>query len=132
MRPPLILLAPVLVLAACQPAATPPASDAATATTPAPTASATVSADNGKPASPTPADPAPKIANKTDDCGASKVRAYVGRQTTPDLRAEVEQKSGARTTRWIMPGMMVTEDYRPDRLNAHLGTDNKIGSFSCY
>jgi hypothetical protein len=33
--------------------------------------------------------------------------------------------------RWITPGMMVTMDYRADRVNLHLGTDDRVGSVRC-
>ncbi len=64
-------------------------------------------------------------------CGADKVQSYVGRTATPEVRAEVERVSGATTFRWLTPEMMMTTDYRLDRLNIHLGTTNKIGSLRC-
>lgn len=72
------------------------------------------------------------VAQITDaDCGANKVKAYVGKDATDAVRAEVTAKSGAQSVRWITPETMVTMDLRHDRLNAHLGTDNKIGSLNC-
>ncbi len=65
------------------------------------------------------------------DCGADKVRAYVGKEATPALRAEVAAKSGAKSIRWLTPDAMITMDLRHDRLNAHLGMNGKIGSFRC-
>ena len=65
------------------------------------------------------------------DCGADKVKAYIGKEAIDTVRAEVAAKSGAKSLRWITPDTMVTMDLRHDRLNAHLGTDNKIGSLRC-
>ena len=65
------------------------------------------------------------------DCGADQVRAYVGKEATQALRAEVAAKSGAKSIRWLTPDAMITMDLRHDRLNAHLGMNGKIGSFRC-
>lgn len=64
-------------------------------------------------------------------CGADKVQSYVGKDASDAVRASVQKESGAKTIRWITPDMMVTMDYSESRLNAHLSTDGKIGSFKC-
>lgn len=66
-----------------------------------------------------------------DNCGANKVQQFVGQLADSPTRQKVTSTSGAATIRWIEPGMMVTQDYRPIRLNAYLGGNGKIGSFNC-
>ncbi len=44
------------------------------------------------------------------------------------LTAEAKRLSGANVVRYLTPGMMVTMEFRADRLNLHLGTDGKVGS----
>ena len=76
--------------------------------------------------------PRPKVADpKLASCGADKVKSYVGKPATPEVRTAVGRISGAERARWIEPGMMVTMDYHPNRLNARLGSDGRIGSFTC-
>jgi hypothetical protein len=38
---------------------------------------------------------------------------------------------GDKPMRVIKPGMAVTMDYRPDRLNVQVGEDGKISKFTC-
>lgn len=75
--------------------------------------------------------PAIKTEISDADCGADKVQSFIGQEATDAVRAEVASKSGAKSIRWLTPNAMITMDLRYDRLNAHLGTDNKIGSFRC-
>jgi hypothetical protein len=35
-------------------------------------------------------------------------------------------------TRFITPGMMITQDFSPTRLNIHVGMDGKIASMGCF
>jgi hypothetical protein len=41
------------------------------------------------------------------------------------------RRSGARTLRWIQPGMMVTMDYSAGRLNIELNEQQRISRISC-
>lgn len=137
----------VFTLAGCQPASSDKIPEAGT------NAAAQVNSETPSPQNPVePAQPSPGSGNDTvtlpaadplktetggvaqitdADCGADKVKAYVGKDATDAVRAEVTAKSGAQSVRWITPETMVTMDLRHDRLNAHLGTNGKIGSFRC-
>lgn len=75
--------------------------------------------------------PLPPRRPMADSCGANKVQAYVGRLANPANRIAVAKASAAGSIRWIEPGMMVTQDYRANRLNAHLSGNGVIGSFNC-
>lgn len=66
-----------------------------------------------------------------DECGASLVQSFAGLRANATLREEIASRSGARTIRWIEPGMAVTMDYRPDRLNAELDPDGVILTLRC-
>ena len=77
-------------------------------------------------------DPDTPVSSDDDDqCGAGHVRAYVGREATPTVRAEIAAKSKAGAIRWIEPGMAVTMDFRPDRLNAELDAQGRIIRLNC-
>lgn len=55
-----------------------------------------------------------------DPCNASAAHDVIGRRDTPALRAEVAREVGHNRIRWIMPGQIVTQDRRADRLNVDL------------
>lgn len=66
-----------------------------------------------------------------DECGQSLVQTFVGLRANDTLRQEIATRSGARSIRWISPGMAVTMDYRADRLNAELDEDGAIVRLTC-
>jgi len=70
-------------------------------------------------------------AASSDTCNAAAARALVGRSATAALVAQAQRLTGARRVRSIRPGMMVTMDYSPDRLNIHIGPDDKVERFAC-
>lgn len=71
-------------------------------------------------------------ADAADACGASKVAPWIGKESTVPVRSAVAKASGAASDRWIYPDSVVTQDFRPDRLNVVMehGTD-KIVSAHC-
>ncbi len=64
-------------------------------------------------------------------CSATALTGYNGKTATPDLLATLKSTSGARLVRTIDPGMMVTMDYRPDRLNVQLHEARRITALRC-
>lgn len=64
-------------------------------------------------------------------CDASKVQDVVGKSRDVALAEDARRRSGAKTVRYLTPDMIITMEYRGDRLNLHLGTDGKIGSARC-
>jgi hypothetical protein len=64
-------------------------------------------------------------------CNAAAARGLAGRTATEELAAEALALTGARQTRTITPGMMVTMDYSPDRLNIHVGPDGRVERLVC-
>lgn len=65
-------------------------------------------------------------ATAQDACGAAQYSALVG---TNIAAATFPADSGIRV---IRPGDMVTEDFRPDRLNINVDADGVITSLECY
>jgi hypothetical protein len=107
----------VLVLAACNPPDKPP-ENATPASAP---ASASAPA-------PPPAEAAsPPATNASEDiCGKAQYAALVGKPAT-----DPGVPPASRTVRHITPGMQVTMDFMPARLNIKIGPDGKITEFTC-
>ena len=71
--------------------------------------------------------PAPAPAPDTDLCKAAALQGLVG-QPKSVLRTML-LPAGSRV---INPGDAVTADFRPDRLNVEIGTDDRIAKIGCY
>jgi len=69
--------------------------------------------------------------NPPSPCGADKAAAFVGRQATSAVRAEVAASVGERTIRWIRPGDVVTQDFIETRLNVMLDGKDVITGARC-
>lgn len=84
-----------------------------------------------EPATPqTPAASAPQTAAEAtaqDVCGASRFQHLIG---TP--ASEIDQASLPEGARIITPETMITQDFRPERLNIITGTDGRVSSLSCF
>lgn len=65
------------------------------------------------------------------ECNSNGLDSLIGKTRSAETTAEAKRLSGAELVRYLTPGMMVTMEFRPDRLNLHLGTDGKIGSARC-
>ncbi len=64
-------------------------------------------------------------------CRSEGLDRFVGREATSELAVELRRASGARTVRWVRPGMMVTMDYREDRLTVRLDERNRVIRANC-
>ena len=56
---------------------------------------------------------------------------FVGQQATSELAAQMLRESGARVIRWVSPGMMVTMEFRADRLTVRLDPGSRVASATC-
>ncbi|WP_417581689.1 I78 family peptidase inhibitor [Pelagibacterium sp.] len=69
------------------------------------------------------------------DCGAQSLSGKIGQQvigsTAQDVRIGGQPINSAGTVRVIRPGMPVTQDYRPDRLNLEVDASNTLLRASC-
>lgn len=66
-----------------------------------------------------------------DSCGLESIADLVGKAVTETLPEDARKRSGARTVRVIRPGMMVTMDFRPDRLNIDVDDKGIVTNFRC-
>ncbi len=64
-------------------------------------------------------------------CNDSALSQFIGQPATQDLGGRMLATSGARDLRWVAVGMMVTMDYRADRLTVHLGPTNRVTEARC-
>ena len=80
-----------------------------------------------------PAEPEIPVRGETSGhaCRNSELDRFVGREATSGLAAELRRASGAKTVRWVRPGMMVTMDYRNDRLTVRVNERNRVVSANC-
>ncbi len=69
---------------------------------------------------------APPPAPPADSCGAATLQGLVGQ---PEGMAAAVKAPGP--VRILRPGMAVTMDYSPTRLNIEIGTDGRILRLSC-
>ena len=64
-------------------------------------------------------------------CRTEGLAAFAGREATSDVGAEILRVSGARTLQWVQPGMMVTMEFRADRVRVWLAPGNRIERAAC-
>lgn len=64
-------------------------------------------------------------------CDAAKAQDFVGRKADEGTVQAAMAASGARFVRVLRPGVMVTQDYRGDRLNLQLDGKGMIASATC-
>jgi polyisoprenoid-binding protein YceI len=71
------------------------------------------------------AEPQPAPMPAENACRAEKAKTWFGKKATPEVRAAIQAATGAKAIRWLYPDSVVTQDYRPDRLNVTMdkGTD---------
>ena len=73
----------------------------------------------------------PGAASEIDSCGLGSIADLVGKAVTETTADDARKRSGARTVRVIRPGMMVTMDFRPDRLNIVVDDKGKVTDLRC-
>ena len=64
-------------------------------------------------------------------CSAEAAQGYVGRKAERSVVESAMKASGAKSVRVIEPDMMVTMDYRGDRLNISVDAAGKIIAVTC-
>ena len=64
-------------------------------------------------------------------CNAARARKLVGRKRSLAVEREALRLSSAAIVRWIPLGVMVTMDYRADRLNLRLDRRGRILGVNC-
>ena len=74
-----------------------------------------------------PATPVPPA----DVCLPATLDQFIGQRQSKDLSARMLKLTGKTVLRWVQPGMMVTMDYREDRLTVYLDAANRVERASC-
>ena len=113
MRLPMLAFAATFALAAC---AT-PQDETAPATTPV--------ASEPAPASTAAAPP------MVESCNADAAKGFIGKQATDAVIEEARVAAGAKIARALRPDMMITMEYRGDRLNLRTDVDGKVVDATC-
>ncbi len=123
-----ISLFAILSVAACTPVAShePPLGDDDSA----------ASAAGGKPrmtGGPMQAEEQIRVAPGLQDesCSAEAAQGYVGKKADRSVVESAIKASGAKSVRVIEPDMMVTMDFRSDRLNIRVDAAGKITTITC-
>ncbi|MFZ2029448.1 MAG: I78 family peptidase inhibitor [Vitreimonas sp.] len=66
-------------------------------------------------------------ATAADTCHASRFHALIGAPASAIDRSTLPPR-----TRIISPGMMVTQDFAPERLNIRVAPDGKVAAIQCF
>lgn len=64
-------------------------------------------------------------------CRGESLGSFTGQPATTALGAQMLRQTGARHLRWVAKGMMVTMDFRQDRLTVYLDGNNRVERASC-
>lgn len=78
-------------------------------------------------------EPQPPVHGETPgyECKSEGLDAFIGREPSTEVGSEILAKSGAKVFRWLVPGQIVTMEFRADRVNAYIGTNNRIERVTC-
>lgn len=79
----------------------------------------------------TPQQSVPPAPGLDGSCRVTGLERFIGQAATADLAAEAQRASGARSVRWTAPGMAITMDYNPSRLNIAIDAGQKVTGFDC-
>jgi peptidase inhibitor I78 family protein len=63
-------------------------------------------------------------------CRTEGTDRFIG-QTASEIGAAILRVSHAAVLRWAPPGVMLTMDYREDRVTVHLDAANKVTEINC-
>ena len=64
-------------------------------------------------------------------CETAGTAQFVGQPGTSETGAAIMRASHAAVLRWAPPGVMLTMDYREDRVTVHLDAANKVTEIKC-
>jgi len=73
----------------------------------------------------------PVMAEPAATCRSDALPSFTGQLATQELGDRMLAVSGARVLRWVADGMMVTMDFRGDRLTVQLDRNNRVERASC-
>ncbi|GAA4014685.1 hypothetical protein GCM10022280_11510 [Sphingomonas swuensis] len=64
-------------------------------------------------------------------CSGTMLAQFKGRPASAELANEIIRSSGSKTLQWVAKGMMVTMDYRDDRVRVWLDGQNRVERANC-
>jgi len=64
-------------------------------------------------------------------CNAAGTERFIGQTGTSATGAAIKRATRAAVLRWAPPGVMLTMDFRADRVNVYLGPDGKVTKINC-
>lgn len=64
-------------------------------------------------------------------CQTEGTDRFIGQAGTSETGAAIKQASHAAVLRWAPPGVMLTMDFREDRVTVHLDEANKVTAIKC-
>lgn len=64
-------------------------------------------------------------------CKTDGTEQFVGQTRTDAIGADIKRVSNAAVLRWAPPGVMLTMDFREDRVTVWLDPANKITQIKC-
>ena len=64
-------------------------------------------------------------------CNAAGTEHFVGQPRSDATGVAILKATGATVVRWATPDMMMTMEFRADRVTVHVGTDGRIGRIVC-
>jgi hypothetical protein len=64
-------------------------------------------------------------------CNATGTERFIGQSGTSATGAAVKRATRAALLRWAPPGVMLTMDFRSDRVTVYLGPDRKVTKINC-
>lgn len=65
------------------------------------------------------------------DCDAAPAKAFVGKQSSPDILMQARTAAGAKIARTLKPGQMVTMEFSAQRLNLDVDAQGVITGVRC-
>lgn len=76
-------------------------------------------------------EPAPSTDSEQAVCAAGPAEALVGERYRRRVPTRAKRLSGARSVRVVLPGEMVTQDFREDRLTIRVDHQRLITAVRC-
>jgi hypothetical protein len=64
-------------------------------------------------------------------CNPAGTDRFIGQPGTSATGAAIKRATKAAVLRWAPPGVMLTMDYRADRVTVYLGPDKKVTKINC-
>jgi Peptidase inhibitor I78 family len=64
-------------------------------------------------------------------CRTAGTNRFIGQTRSDPVGAAITKASRAAVLRWAPPGVMLTMDFRDDRVTVYLGPDQKITRIVC-